>query len=116
MILNISESLRRELAEEEAQRRGQTQDEPQSSDIEEAEELVAPVVRLWKDVPLIEMLPADYRDRAQGILDSDPNASHILETCKMGVIDCWEALRRLGIPITGKPKLRLVTKLDEAPF
>jgi hypothetical protein len=51
----------------------------------------------WSEIPVIEMLPAEYRAEAQRILESDPNARMILEYCKTGVLDCWEALNRLGI-------------------
>ena len=54
-------------------------------------------IRPWSELPLIEMLPANYRDEAQRILDQDPNVIHILSLCNAGAIDCWEAMRRLGM-------------------
>ena len=53
--------------------------------------------RPWSEVPLIEMVPAEYRPQVQEVLAEDAAKIQILETCKLGIIDCWEALERLGI-------------------
>jgi hypothetical protein len=53
--------------------------------------------RTWEEIPLIEMLPAEYRAEAEKILAKDPRKARILEMCKLGAFDCWEAMERLGI-------------------
>lgn len=53
--------------------------------------------RPWSEIPLIEMLPAEYRVEAEEILAKNPNKARILEMCKLGVFDCWTAMERLGI-------------------
>ncbi len=53
--------------------------------------------RSWAEVPLIEMLPAEYRPAAQEIVGRDPNAYRILEDCKAGLYDAFEALERMGL-------------------
>ena len=51
--------------------------------------------RPWSGVPLIEMVPLEYRPRVAEILKRDSNACYIIEARKLGVIDCWEAIERL---------------------
>src|SRR5208283_5139518 len=66
-----------------------------------ASELIAPSLpepRPWSEVPLIEMVPLQYRAAVAEIVERNPNARHILEQCKWGVMDCWQAMEKLGVP------------------
>lgn len=51
----------------------------------------------WQSMPLARLVPVQFRPRVAEILETNPNAKRILENCKAGHFDCWEALRRVGI-------------------
>lgn len=56
------------------------------------------IKRLWKNVPLIEMLPAGRRAEASAILAEHPEFEEILRKCKQGQCDCWTAMEIIGLP------------------
>ncbi len=76
--------------EEEPADPGQTLPEPEATH-------ARGFVREWFDEPLIEMVPAEYRPEMQVILACNPKAMTVLRDCKLGVIDCWQALDRLRV-------------------
>jgi hypothetical protein len=43
------------------------------------------------------MLPVEYRAEAKAILEDDPSKVEILERCRACELDCWTALRLLGL-------------------
>jgi hypothetical protein len=46
----------------------------------------------------LEVLPSGRRAEAAVILEADPNSRQILELCKLGTYDCFEAMEKLGMP------------------
>jgi hypothetical protein len=60
--------------------------------------LVETLARQWRDMDLIDLLPAGRRAEAAAILEADPNSRQILELCKWGVYDCFTAMAKLGLP------------------
>ncbi|MGO9117631.1 MAG: hypothetical protein ACLQPD_08465 [Desulfomonilaceae bacterium] len=49
---------------------------------------------LWSEVPMVEMIRLELRPRVDEILRHDSNAYCIIQACKLGVIDRWEAMER----------------------
>ena len=60
--------------------------------------LVETLARQWRDMDLIDLLPAGRRAEAGAILEADPNKRQILALCKVGVYDCFTAMAKLGLP------------------
>ena len=59
---------------------------------------VETLTRQWRDMDLIDLLPAGRRAEAGAILEADPNKRQILELCRWGVYDCFTAMAKLGLP------------------
>ncbi|MGO9116438.1 MAG: hypothetical protein ACLQPD_02380 [Desulfomonilaceae bacterium] len=75
----------------------ETVSSPEPERLEPARVAYKKPLRPWSEVPLIEMLPAEYRAEAQKILAKNPSKARILEMGKLGVFDCWTAMERLEI-------------------
>jgi hypothetical protein len=77
----------------------QRQQPVETPDLEPQQAECCQDTRPWSEIPIIEMLPAEYRAEAQVILDHNPSAGRILEACKAGCFDCWTAMERLNIAL-----------------
>jgi len=51
----------------------------------------------WKSVPLILMLPACRLAETEEILQVHPELWRVLESCKRGLLNCWDAMQALGM-------------------
>jgi len=51
----------------------------------------------WESTPLILMLPQNRRAEAEKILAEHPELRRLLHMCKLGVLDCWTVMERLGM-------------------
>jgi len=54
--------------------------------------------RLRSEGPLLALLPVSRRAEAAAILERKPDLINILKRCNRYEIDCWTAMRLLGMP------------------
>jgi hypothetical protein len=52
----------------------------------------------WRNLEPLDMLPLNRRAEAAEIIQADPNKRQILSLCKVGVYDCFTAMKKLGMP------------------
>jgi len=51
----------------------------------------------WAATPVILMLPEGRRAEAEAILAERPGLRAVLESCKRGLLNCWDAMEALGM-------------------
>jgi len=61
-------------------------------------ESVSPSLATESEMPFLELLPNEYREEVSKILARNPKNVSILQQCKHGEIDYWEALALMRRP------------------